>query len=188
MQYAQFREIETEQLVLRKLRLSDAQVYYERIGSSDAVTRFMLWNPHRELSESAASIEKALRRYEAGRCYRWGAALKTDDSIIGVIELLRFDEERSTCSFAYMIAEEYWGKGFGTQMLKAALSFAFDSLKLEAVEADHMAGNEASGAVMRKAGMVYVGTEKGKYIKNGIRYDAPQYRIDREMWQNFNQV
>lgn len=183
MKYAQFREIETERLRLRKLRKEDTRDYYDRLGSSEAVTRFMLWNPHESYSESVASIEKTLRRYEAGGCYRWGIALKEDDRIIGVVELLRIDEERQTCSFAYMLGEVFWGRGFGTEALRAALDFAFAQLGVEAVEADHMAGNEASGAVMAKAGMVYTGTEKGKYKKNGILFDAPGYRIDRNMWE-----
>lgn len=180
MNYPEIRNIDTVRLILRKLRLEDAQVYYNRLGSSEAVTKYMLWNPHRDLSESEASIRKALRRYEEGKCYRWGIALKTDDSIIGVIELLRLDEQTNTCSFAYMLAEEFWGQGYGTEALRAALDFAFTELKVTAVEADHMAENEASGAVMRKAGMVRQRTEFKKYEKNGIFHDAPVYRITAE--------
>lgn len=182
MEFAEFREIRTERLLLRKLRLEDAQEYYARIGSSEAVTRYMLWSPHGSLADSVASIEKVLRRYETGRCYRWGAALREDDRIIGVIELLRFDEQKNTCSFAYMLAEEFWGRGYGTEMLRAALDFAFRQMQVEAVEADHMAENAASGAVMRKAGMRYVGTEKAKYEKSGVLHDAHAYQIERCEW------
>ncbi|MBR3973131.1 MAG: GNAT family N-acetyltransferase [Oscillospiraceae bacterium] len=174
------KEIQTERLVLRKLRLDDVQTYYDRLGSSEVVTKYMLWHPHRDISESEASIRKSLGRYEEGRCYRWGVALKTDDSIIGVMELLRLDEQTNTCSFAYMLAEEWWGQGYGTEALSAALSFAFTNLKVSAVEADHMAENVASGAVMRKAGMVWQRTEAGKYEKNGVLHDASIYRITAE--------
>jgi ribosomal-protein-alanine N-acetyltransferase len=182
MMFPKMKELRTERLTLRKLRPSDAKVYYDRIGSSEAVTQFMLWNPHRDLSESVASIEKALRRYEAGKCYRWGIALQEDDSIIGVIELLRFDEEKGSCSFAYMLGEDFWGRGYGTEALKAALSFAFREMEVDAVEADHMEENEPSGAVMRKAGMRYMGTEKEKYEKNGKLHDARVYRIEKSTW------
>ena len=182
MVYAEFREIETERLILRKLRRDDVQDYYDRLGSSEAVTRYMLWNPHTALSDSVASIEKALRRYEAGGCYRWAIARKEDDRIIGVVELLRVDEASESCSFAYMLAEPFWGGGYGTEALKAALSFAFREMKVDMVEADHMAENQASGAVMAKAGMRYIRTDRAKYEKNGAVFDAPVYRITREMW------
>lgn len=183
MKYPEIRELHTSRLVLRKLRPEDARVYYERLGSSEAVTRYMLWNPHRDISESVASIEKALRRYAEGRCYRWGIALGSDDSIIGVMELLRFDEDAGTCSFAYMLAEEFWGQGYAAEALAAALDFAFMEMEVSAVEADHMAENAASGAVMRKVGMSWQRTDPAKYEKNGVLHDAPVYQITAFEWQ-----
>lgn len=184
MVFAELSEIQTKRLLLRKLRMGDVQDYYDRLGSSRAVTRYMLWDAHRDISQSVASIEKTLRRYEEGRCYRWGIARREDDRIIGVMELLRFDETENTCSFAYMLGEDFWGRGYATEALKAALGFAFDSLKVDAVEVDHMAENAASGAVMRKVGMKYICTEKAKYEKNGILQDAPVYRITAAEWKN----
>lgn len=182
MVFAPFQNLKTERLVLRKLSIHDAEGYF-RFAGSEKVTRYMLWKPHKDLSESIASIKKALHRYEAGTCYRWAIALKENDRIIGIIDLLGFDEEKETCSFAYMIAEEFWGRGFGTEALKAVLGFAFDKMQISAVEADHFAENAASGAVMRKAGMVYRGTVFEKYEKNGKIFDAVQYRIYREVWE-----
>jgi len=184
MKFPEIRELQTADLILRKVRREDASRYFERLGSRETVTRYMLFLPHTDISESVESVEKVLRRYETGRCYRWAIALKEDDSIIGIIELLRFDEAQNACSFAYMIGDEFWGRGYGTQTLKAVLDFAFSEMELSSVEADHMVANPASGAVMRKAGMVHVRTDAQKYEKNGVVYDAPVYRITREMWEN----
>lgn len=183
MKFPEMKRIQTPRLILRKLRIEDVQDYYDRLGSREAVTRFMLWNPHQDISESVASIEKALGRYAGGRCYRWGIALREDDRLIGVLELLRFDEETECCSFAYMLAEEYWGKGYGTEALRAGLDFAFREMEVRVVEADHFRANTASGRVMEKVGMAYTGTETGKYVKNGISHDACGYRIIRDMWE-----
>ena len=183
MKFPEIKELYTKDLILRKVRREDAQLYFQRIGSREAVTRYMLFMPHTDLADSVESVENVLRRYETGRCYRWAIALKEDDSIIGIIELLRFDETADSCSFAYMIGDGFWGKGYGTQALKAALDFAFSEMELSFVEADHMSANPASGAVMRKAGMVYVRTDEAKYQKNGSVYDAIVYRITRQQWQ-----
>ena len=177
MRYAEFAPIETERLMLRRLCLEDVQDYYERVASDGDVTRYMLLDPHQDLTESLLSIENTLQRYEEGRCYRWGIALKSDDSIIGVIDLLRFDEEEGSCSFAYMIGCDYWNRGYGTETLKAVLTFAFEKMEIEWVRADHMAENLASGAVMRKAGMRCTGTVPGKYEKYGVLHDAVCYEI-----------
>ena len=177
MKFPALPVLETSQLRLRRLSLDDAETYYRRLGSSEAVTRYMLWNPHKDIPESVASIQKVLRRYEEGRCYRWGIALKDSDSLIGVVELLRFDEEAESCSFAYMIAEAFWGKGYGTEALHAAFDFAFTQMEVKSITADHMAENIASGRVMEKAGMHMVRILPKKYEKNGRTYDAVEYSI-----------
>lgn len=182
MEYAPLIPLETRHLRLRKMKAEDASLYFARLGGSEAVVRGMLFQPHKDISESVASVEKNLRRYEAGRHYHWVITLKESDELIGVISLLGFEENRSRCSFAYMLGEDFWGKGYGTEAVKEALNFAFGKLGIEVVEADHFAHNPASGAVMRKAGMICTGVINGKYEKNGQLIDAPQYVITKEMW------
>lgn len=183
MEYASIKDLETHRLLLRKLHMGDVPAYFTRLGSSAAVTKHMLWEPHKDISESVASIQKVLKRYESGACYRWGITLREDDSLIGIIELLKFDEHSGTCSFAYMLGEHFWGQGYGTEAVEAAFRFAFQELKVSAIISDHFAENPASGAVMRKAGMQYVRTIPKKYEKHGTRHDAIEYRITKEEWK-----
>ena len=187
MRYEELTSLKTEHLLLRKLRLSDAPFYYQRIGSSERVTKFMLWQPHRSQQESHESIERILDKYETGRCYTWAIALKEDDSLIGRIDLLRLDEARNCCSFAYMLGEDFWGRGFGTEALKAVFSFAFEVLRLESITVDHMTENAASGRVMQKAGMRFVKRIPSRYEKNGVLHDADEYRITAADWKRSNQ-
>lgn len=182
MTFPPMQTLKTDRLVLRKLEERDTPLYFQRLGSSQEVTRHMLWVPHREIAESAASIQKVLRRYEEGASYRWAIALKRDDSLIGIIDLLHFDETANTCSFAYMLGKEFWNQGYGTEAVEAAFRFAFTQMEVEAIIADHFAENPASGAVMRKAGMAYVRTLPEKYEKLGVRHDAVEYCITKEQW------
>ena len=179
MVYREIAQISTPRLWLRKLCREDVQAYYDRIGSRPEVTAGMLWEPHRDISDSVASIEKALHRYAAGKCYRWGIELP-GEGLIGVIELLGFDENAERCSFAYMLCPEYWGQGYGTEALRAALDFAFTRLEIKQVVVDHFTTNPASGAVMRKAGMQFQGILPEKYEKQGKKLDAAPYSITKE--------
>ena len=182
MRWAAFATLETSRLRLRKLNREDAQHYYTRLAGSEAVSRYMLFQPHKSVEESSASVEKWLARYESGNCYHWVIALKETDELIGVIDLLRIDEETESGSFAYMLAQDFWGRGYGTEALTAVLEFGFREMGLACIEADHMEENPASGAVMRKCGMVYQRTLPGKYEKNGISHNAVLYRITRKDW------
>lgn len=183
MRFAEFEELSTSNLILRKFRYDDAEQFYTRVSGSEQVSKYMLFHPHKTLNESQASIEKILSRYEAGNTYTWAIALRLDDSVIGRIDLLRFDEAESSCSFAYMLGKGYWGHGYGTEALSAVLKFAFEKLQMQVVVADHMSENIASGTVMKKVGMNYVKTHTAKYEKDGISYDADEYRISYEDWR-----
>lgn len=186
MEFAEFENLKTDRLLLRKITLSDAPAYFERLAASEAVTRYMLFSPQKEVAEAVASVEKALARYETKTAYRWVMDLP-GEGLIGVIDLLRFDEEAQSCSFAYMLAEEYWGRGYGTEAVKAVFEFAFSKMELERIEADHIVENGGSGAVMRKAGMQYLRTDKARYEKNGALQDAAVYAITREQWRNLSE-
>lgn len=180
MKFAAFHPIETERLVLRQLQMGDVYEYYERLFGDADVSRYMLFDPHQDIGESLESLQRKLERYEEGNFYCWGITRKEEDSLIGLIELLRFDEQLGSCSFVYMLGCDYWSQGYGTEALKAVLRFAFEELEVETIQADHMSKNPASGAVMRKAGMKHLGTEPGKYEKLGISYDAEVYEIRNE--------
>ena len=173
MNFAELRELQTELLRLRRLSLDDVYDYYERLGSDGEVSKYMLFEPHQDIGETLALIEEALVRYEEENFYRWG--IENGDGLIGVIELLRFDEENDSCSFAYMLGKQWWGQGYATEAVLEVFRFAAEELGVKKITADHMAPNAASGAVMRKAGMVQVGVIPGKYEKHGQRHDAIVY-------------
>ena len=175
MNFAELRELQTERLTLRRLSFDDLYDYYERLGSDGEVSKYMLFEPHQDIGETLALIEEALVRYEEENFYRWG--IENEDGLIGVIELLHFDEESESCSFAYMLGKQWWGQGYATEAVKEIFRFAKEELGVKKITADHMAPNAASGAVMRKAGMVQVGVIPGKYEKHGQRHDAIVYEL-----------
>lgn len=177
MRFAEVHPIETERLLLRKLQLSDVYEYYERLFGDGDVSRYMLFEPHQTIMESLESVQRKLKRYEEENFYCWGVELKEEAGLMGLVELLRFDEQTNTCSFVYMLGCDYWNQGYGTELLKAVFRFAFEELEIERIVADHMTKNVASGKAMEKAGMKHIGTEEGKYEKLGILYDAELYEI-----------
>ncbi|MBQ4550292.1 MAG: GNAT family N-acetyltransferase [Oscillospiraceae bacterium] len=173
MNFVELRELQTARLRLRRLSFDDVYDYYERLGSDGEVSKYMLFEPHQDIGETLALIEEALVRYEEENFYRWG--IENEDGLIGVIELLHFDEENDICSFAYMLGKQWWGQGYATEAVQEVFRFAAEELGVKKITADHMAPNAASGAVMRKAGMVQVGILPGKYEKHGQRHDAIVY-------------
>ena len=151
MAHVKHEALNTEHLVLRKVRIEDAEHFF-RFAGSETVTKYMFWKPHKDVGESLASIEKTVSRYEAGNNWRWGIALRETDGLIGIIDLLGINETDRSCTFAYMLAEEYWGRGFATEALRAVLGFAFERLGLETVWGEHFGPNGAVAHISRILG------------------------------------
>lgn len=179
MNFVEMKELETARLKLRRMRFEDLYDYYEHITSDGDVTRYLELEPHQEISETMAELQNILERYEEPGFYRWAIALKEDDGIIGTFALLRFDEAEESCSFTYMLGRQWWGQGYATEAMQEAFRFALEELGVRKILGAHMAPNAASGAVMRKAGMVQVGVVPGKYEKQGQIYDAVCYELSR---------
>ena len=183
MRFAEFHPIETDRLLLRKLELGDVYEYYERLMGDADVSRYMLFDPHQTIMESLEDMQQKLRCYDEEPFYCWGVERKEEAGLMGMVQLLRFDEQADSCSFVYMLGCNYWNQGYGTEILKAVFRFAFEELEVQRILADHMTKNIASGKVMEKAGMKHIGTETGKYEKMGILYDAEIYEICNENQQ-----
>lgn len=179
-----FHPLHTQRLHLRKFFSEDVPVFFERLGSNQNVTKFMLWEPHSSIAQSENSIRKIMARYDSPEPYCWAITLAQSGELIGRIDLLHFGEANGSCSFAYMLGEDFWNQGYGTEALQAVFRFAFEQLDIRQIVADHFAENAASGAVMRKAGMTQCGIVPKKYEKHGSLHDAVCYRITKEDWNN----
>ncbi len=180
MKFIPIHDLETPRLTLRKIRMSDLPQYHARLTSDPEVARWMLWDASNDLAHTTAVIERILTGYTAGNRWHWGIALKETDSLIGTIALLGFDEAEECCSFAYMLGKDFWGKGCGTEALKAVFRFAFQEMQVSQIKADHFEENPASGAAMAKAGMHKICVLPQRHEKNGKFHNAVQYAISRE--------
>ena len=62
-----------------------------------------------------------------------------------------------SCSLGYWMGERYAGKGYMTDAVRVALSFAFDALRLHRVEAACLPHNLASIRLLEKVGFAREG-------------------------------
>jgi RimJ/RimL family protein N-acetyltransferase len=75
---------------------------------------------------------------------------KNDDELIGMLEL-RIDGPRA--DLGYVIAREYWGNGYATEITKSVIEWAMAQESIFRVWATCDIENLASARVLEKAGM-----------------------------------
>ena len=94
-----------------------------------------------------------------------------------------------TAEIGYTINEPWRGKGIATEAVQAVLDFAFGTICLNRIEAHYAVDNVASGAVLKKCGMLYEGHMRQKYLSmRGVFEDCDSYAILKEDWQKKKQL
>ena len=165
--------LETERLVLRPMRVSDAYDMYEYASRSD-VTEYLLWSPHNSLFQTKEYLSYIEARYTAAEFYDWAVTLKDTGKMIGTAGFTRIDCTSDLGEIGYVLNPQYHGMGIAPEAAARVIEFGFDKLLLNRIEAKFMKGNEASLAVMKKLGMSFEGYlrdymyVKGKYRTIGI--------------------
>ena len=174
--YGYMPVLETERLRLRKLTMHDAQDIYD-YSRDPQVARHVLWDAHRSIGESRAYLRFMLRKYRMTEPASWGIELKSTGKILGTIGFMWIQPDNAAAEVGYSLSRAYWGQGIMTEALKAVIDYAFCSLNLNRVEAMHEVDNPASGAVMRKCGMLHEGTQRQKLLNKGRYVDVDVYAI-----------
>lgn len=168
--------LETERLRLRKLTMRDAEDIYS-YGRDPLVAKHVLWEAYRSVGEARAYLRYMLRKYRMNEPASWGIELKSSGRIIGTIGYMWIQSDNAAAEVGYSLARAHWGQGIMTEALEAVIAYAFDSLRLNRVEAIHEPANPASGAVMRKCGMQYEGRLRQKLCNKGRYVDVDLYAI-----------
>lgn len=172
-------DMETDRLILRKLTMHDAEDIYA-YSRDPEVARHVLWDAHRSIGESRAYLRYMIRRYRMTEPASWGIELKETGAVIGTIGFMWIQDDNRAAEVGYSLARAQWGRGIMTEALEAVIEYGFRTLKLNRIEAIHELTNPASGAVMRKCGMVHEGTMREKLFNKGKYVDVDLYAILRK--------
>ena len=145
--------LHTERLRLRDLRADDAPRIADLANDLD-VARMTTRIAHPYALSDAEDFIAHQERYRGdGRAF---AIEHPADGLMGVVGLSLTAEQRFPVA-GYWLGRPYWGKGFATEALAGALSWARRGLGARAVAADHFVDNPASAWVLTKAGFLYTG-------------------------------
>ena len=165
--------LETERLILRPMRVSDAADMYDYARGSE-VTAYLLWSPHPSQSYTRDYLKYIEKRYRLGEFYDWAVVDRESGRMIGTCGFTRFDFPHNIGEIGYVLSPAFHGRGFGTEAAACVLRFGFEELGLHRIEVKFMQGNAASLHVAEKLGMTFEGYRrdamlvKGKYRTIGV--------------------
>lgn len=134
--------------------MEDAPRIFDEYATDPDVTRYLIWRPHHDVSQTRDFLAECLLRWDAGREFSFVITLADDDRAAGMIAC-RMDGHRADAG--YVLARRLWGRGLMTEALTAMGDWALSNPNTFRFWAVCDVDNAASARVMEKAGMMREG-------------------------------
>lgn len=162
--------IETDRLLLRPIRTSDADDVFEWTGDA-VVNRYMPY----PLYTNADDVKKWIASLRDDHI-EFVFVLKSENKVIGAGSVHDTGGD-GVYELGYNLNRKYWNKGYATEAAKAMLKWAHDELDIHEFKACHATANAASGKVLKKCGFEF--TEFGQYSRfdGSETFDASFYKL-----------
>ena len=141
--------METERLVLRQIRPSDAAALFTCF-TDEEVTRFYNLPTFTRIEQAQGLIEHMLASYAERRTIRWAITRREDDFFLGTCGFTGWKWHFFSGQIGYELARPFWRQGVMTEALTAVIHLAFTRLQLNRIEALVMPGNVASINLLEK--------------------------------------
>ena len=161
MKNHRFTTLETERLLLRRLRESDIAPFLAYRNDPE-VARYQDWEGCIE-AEARGMILAHERGepFRPGEWFQFAVELKETEGLVGDLGF-RISEDGKQGEVGYTLAREHWGEGFATEAVSRLLDHAFGVLGLHRVCAVVDQENVPSVAVLERLGL----RREGAFVEN----------------------
>ena len=176
--------LETERLILRPFRESDSDDMFKNWASDPEVTKYVTWEPHTDPKNTRALCkmwEDEAR--EDPKSFRWVIVPKELGEAMGSIDIVGLHEDICRGEIGYCSGRGGWGKGYMTEAFKAVMEYLFTECGFESIYGRYDVRNPASGRVMEKCGMKYLGEEPFTDKRTGETGTVGCRLITKEEWE-----
>jgi [ribosomal protein S5]-alanine N-acetyltransferase len=175
-------KLETPRLILRKLRLDDAEDMFEYAQDRELGLQG-LWLPYTLLQESIDDLAEAVEGYAKGNLWDWAIEHRAERKMIGRLGLHGYHKLDNRADLGYALNRAYWGQGYGTEAAQEVIDFGFGVLNLHRIGASVLADNNGSIKVLTKIGMRFEGVKRDFTAIRGKHEDLHSYSILRLEWE-----
>lgn len=179
--------LETPRLILRDYMPRDEEEYYQLKSNPETMGRYMrdiIIHSREEAREEFARVLADAQSPERGFYFlraeeketgrQAGAAGYTVESRTPAGKLVHA---------GYFYLPEFWGKGYGTEAMKAVIRFAFEEDGVYRITTGCLEENRGSERIMQKCGMVKEAERKNWEWHEGEMKTRLEYRLLREEYE-----
>ena len=109
----------------------------------------------------------------------WKVQDKASGNWIGAAGFNDWDHQRKSAEIGCWILPQFWGKGFGSEIMKTVISFGFDEMGLSAINGFIDSNNQSIKKVLKKFNFEHLNSEPEKDSKTGLQIISDHYQLKK---------
>lgn len=162
---------------LRKFKLSDLETLYNLFANNNVLKNLLIPFKAKEITLKIEKdwLKKVEKEYKRKEPKKYNLAITINNKLIGSIGTNHIDYDNDNAEIGYWIGEEFWGKGYGTEVIKEFCKELKNKFKLKRIDAYPFTYNKASARVLEKAGFKKEGIKRKAYKKKSKYIDTWMY-------------
>jgi ribosomal-protein-alanine N-acetyltransferase len=147
--FTPFPILTTERLTLRQLLINDEQEIFT-LRSDSEINKYL----DRQLSNTIADARNFINKvneniYKNVSLY-WAITLSDRNILVGTICLYSFSDENNNCEIGYELLTNFQGKGIMKEAVEKVIDYAFNTIKVQKIEACLHRDNQRSIKLLEK--------------------------------------
>ena len=167
---------------LRGIELTDAETMFQWRLDSDAFSRVDYLSFPRSYEHFKKEIEESSMKGPDGDSY-WFAIENQEGELVGEVGTFDCNRRMGTFKYGVFIARNFWGKGYGKEVVRLLLKFYFKELGYQKVTIHIVSFNERSIKFHEKLGFVREGQLRRMSFTNGRYYDEIYLGMTKEEFE-----
>lgn len=175
MSYEQ--SMETSEIYLRKLQLSDVDSWYSYLSVPEVVEHTS-WNLSSK--QDLVNLAKMYNLEDQESQIRFAIIDKSSGDLVGTIGFHSVSEASRSAEIAFDVHPDFWGRGIATQACNLVVEWGFWYQKFTRIQACILPANKSSENVLHKCGFMLEGIRSSFRKVRGEPKDFLVYSIALE--------
>ncbi len=175
--------IETDRLLLRKIRMDDADALVRMYSKDRNYFRYTRIPYPYSRKLAVDFIRSTIRSYRTKEKFYLCIVEKKSNTLIGSIALNRINWADSNAEIGYSIAKAHSNQGYVTEAAEAFIDYVFRKMKLHRLEINCAVQNAPSRRVIKKLGAKSEGISREIVLSRNMYRDSYRHSILRKEWK-----
>jgi [ribosomal protein S5]-alanine N-acetyltransferase len=149
--FTPFPILTTERLTLRQLSADDGQNIFA-LRSDTEINKYLDRQASKTIEDAINFINKINENIQKNNSIYWVVTLTKTKTFVGTICLFSFSNENNKCEIGYELLTNFQGQGIMKEATEKVIDYAFQTMRLQKIEAFTHNGNRNSTKLLEKSG------------------------------------